>query len=301
MASNAATRSLTILTMAVMLLPVCACAAEADSTPSPTLSATAIYVESLEEGTVLLEREADRRIAIASLAKLMTGILVCRYAEPESDTLVVTPYAVSQLGRMGGLRPGEAIGAAHVLAFTVIESSNDGATALAEYFAAKMGLVGKGEDVASDRALPERRFVDAMNREASVMALTNTAFANPHGLDAEGGYITARDAAALFKAFIGYPLLSQLSGTALYECASADGTVKHRSKNRNQMLDPAAGILAGKTGTTAHAGEHLVVLWQPPATQERVVAVVLGSTNRYADMAAVLSMLRPDASPEAAP
>ena len=291
MDSPVKTRTLIGLALVAVLMSVGVAPARGDTNTMLELSAASAFVEQVDTGAVLFEREADIRVPIASLAKLMTGLLVCKDADP-ADTLVISPYALSQLGRMGGFRAGEEIRVGDVLGLTIIESSNDGATALAEYFAAKRGLLDSRTDKASDPAAPERRFVEAMNREAGVMGLSNTHFANPHGMDDEGGYISARDAARLFKAFIQYPLLLKIAGTREYECTSVDGTIQHRARNTNLILDPTRGILAGKTGTTAKAGEHLVVLWQPAGSLDRNIVVVLGSTNRYADTAAILGKLQ---------
>jgi serine-type D-Ala-D-Ala carboxypeptidase (penicillin-binding protein 5/6) len=278
-------RTMIGFTLVATLMVVGVAPARGDTNAAPELSARAAFVEQVDTDAVLFEREADTRVPIASLAKLMTGLLVCKYADP-ADTLVISPYALSQLGRMGGFRTGEVIRVEDVLGLTIVESSNDGATALAEYFTAKRGLLSSGTDSA------ERRFVEAMNREAGDMGLSNIHFANPHGMDDEEGYISARDAARLFKAFIQYPLLLKIAGTREYECTSTDGTIRHRARNTNLMLDPARGILAGKTGTTKEAGEHLVVLWQPAGSLDRNIVVVLGSTNRYADTEAILKELQ---------
>jgi hypothetical protein len=94
---------------------------------------------------------------------------------------------------------------------------------------------------------------------------------NPHGLDADGHYSTARDIAAVtMYALDNEPTFAATIHTAEYE---AEG---HLITNTNRLLGDYDGLIGGKTGVTDNAGYCLMQVAERDG--RRIITVLLGST-----------------------
>src|SRR6266567_304623 len=147
---------------------------------APRISAPSAIVEDLDTGRVLFQRDADARRPIASLAKIMTAMLVLGSSGP-GDEVRVSRWAAKQPPTNVGLRPGWRMRVDVLLYALMLHSANDVAVALAEHVAGTTG--------AFDRL---------MNRQAWALGMANTRFASPSGLR-DAGYSTARDVAAMAR------------------------------------------------------------------------------------------------------
>jgi D-alanyl-D-alanine carboxypeptidase len=110
--------------------------------------------------------------------------------------------------------------------------------------------------------------------------MTETFFTNPHGLDDPEERTSAADLLKLTKAVLGFPAFGEI-------VAQDSAYVAGRSLvNTNHLLSLYPGADGLKTGTTAAAGECLVA----SVTREghRLLVILLGSQDRYADAAALL-------------
>ena len=146
---------------------------------APAISARSAIVMDADSGQVLYELRADEKSLIASTTKIMTGYLACRLVNLDAE-IEIPPEAVGVEGSSLYLKAGERLTGEGLLFGMMLHSGNDAATALA--------IAASGS---------EADFVAAMNREAGALGLTHTRFANPHGLDDEQNYSTARDLAVL--------------------------------------------------------------------------------------------------------
>lgn len=207
-----------------------------------TTAPTALLVD-FSTDRVLYEKNADERIAPASLAKLMT-LAVIFDALREGTVQRDDRFTVSEKSwREGGAESGGStmflplnseVTLDDLIKGIVIQSGNDATIVVAE------GLAGS---VAA--------FAKKMNAEAKKIGLTNSHFTNPHGLPDPEQYVTARDmvrlAAYLIREFPDeYPLFAEESFTF-------NGI---KQQNRNPLLRVGADGL--KTGHTAKAGFGLV-------------------------------------------
>ena len=170
---------------------------------------------------------------IASTTKLMTA-LVC--LEQSSPNLMVTvkPSHCAVEGSSMGLRAGERYSVQELVTGLLLASGNDAALALAD-------AVGGSE----------AGFVRLMNQKAKQLTLKHTHFANPHGLDAEMHYSTARDLARLMCACMENEAFCKISGRVTAEIHGAVYL------NHNKLLTRYPGCIGGKTGYTTEAGRCL--------------------------------------------
>lgn len=222
----------------------------------PAYAARAVLVADGPTGEVIYAENADRRVGIASITKLMTAIVTLERAEP-NEKVTIRPLASAVGGSTIALEAGERLRVRDLLAAALIQSANDAAFALAAH-------VGKG-DVG--------RFVRLMNRKARELGLRNTHFARPDGLDAPGHYSTARDVVVLARAAMQEPLVRRL--VRLRTTTIAGGRTLY---TWNDLLGRFSGLFGVKTGHTDRAG------WCEVAAARRdgaiVYAVVLGSPSR---------------------
>jgi len=246
----------------LLLLSVCAALAAAAAPASaqaqapPDVAAPAYLVADARTGEILAEGNADARLQIASITKLMTALVVLDHARP-GELVTVVPRASSIGESTIDLVPGERMSVRDLLAAALIQSANDAAFALAAH-------VGDG-------SVP--RFVRLMNEKAQELALEDTTFVRPDGLDVPGHRSTARDVLALARAAMQQPLVRRLVRRDSLPIAGG-----RELFGWNDLLGEYRGLFGVKTGHTDLAGWCQVgVARRDGAT---VYAVVLGSPTR---------------------
>ena len=237
---------------------------------APVLTAASALLVDDGGGTVLWAKQPATRRAPASLTKMMTALIV-RAGDPLGKLVYVSSLAAATPGSRMDIVAGQQLTVEQLLYGLFLPSGNDAAVALAQ---------GTSGSVAA--------FVALMNARAQAMGLTGSHFVNPHGLDAEGLYSTATDLATLGRAVLHDPVLAQIVQTREEVVRAADGQVLFDLHNLNQLLGTYPGANGIKTGTTDEAGENLVAADLRDGHQ--VVAVILGSTDRYADARTLLDL-----------
>ena len=201
---------------------------------APDVQAKSCIVLCADDGSTLLAKDADSRSLIASTTKLMTALVCLEHARLDA---VFTPQArhCAVEGSSMYLMAGRPYTVRELLLGLLLASGNDAALALAEHSAGS-----------------EKAFVRLMNQKAQALGLRDTHFDNPHGLDAEAQYSTARDLARLMCACMENPAFREL--TAARTALVAGQTLI----NHNKLLSLCPGCIGGKTGYTRAAGRCLV-------------------------------------------
>jgi D-alanyl-D-alanine carboxypeptidase (penicillin-binding protein 5/6) len=152
----------------------------------------------------------------------------------------------------------------------MMESGNDAAAAIAEHIAGS-----------------EPEFVRLMNARAKSLGAWATIFANPHGLDPwdRDHLTTAFDLALIARRGLQIPKFRELVRTRAATVESLPAMTRVL-RNTNRLLWYFGGADGVKTGTTDYAGNCLVA----SATRDgwQLLAVVLGSQDRWRDAAALL-------------
>ena len=211
-------------------------------------------------GNVLFSKNPEGGHAPASLVKLMTLYLAFETLDAElvrwDDQVEVSAHAARTAPHRLGLRAGEKVPFGVLLQGVAIASANDAATAVAEHLGGS-----------------EEAFVARMNEKAQELGLTQTHFANPHGLPAASQRSTARDLAHLTDR-----LLEEFPGSRSL-LAGKSFVYRGRVYQRNIMLDRNPdGIQAVKTGYTQAAGYNLAVAAY--RSGQRLLCILLGSETR---------------------
>ena len=241
-----------IITLLLLILP-----ASAFAEMAPPIQAKACIVLCADDGSTLCAKNADSRCLIASTTKLMTA-LVCLENASLDDTFTARVRHCAVEGSSMYLKAGQRYTVRELLLGLLLASGNDAALALAEHTAGS-----------------EAAFVKLMNRKAQALGLRDTHFDNPHGLDAQTHYSTARDLALLMCACMENAAFRSL--TAARSVNVADQTLI----NHNKLLHMCPGCLGGKTGYTRAAGRCLVSCCEREGM--RLVCVTLSDPDDWND------------------
>lgn len=232
----------------------------------PFVYAKAFVLADADTGEVIVEKNAELELPVASTTK-MTTALVVKQSLPLSEVVTVPTVAVQTIGSTVNLVKGEKITVHNLLKALLIQSGNDAAVALAEHYRLKTG----------------QDFVAAMNDYLRERGINQSAFRDPSGLNDEQGRSTAFDLAHIGRLLLADPDLSAIVATAETTVNSVDGLQSHLLKNSNRLVSPTQplylpGALGIKTGFTPEAGHCLVSAYK--LGDRKVVSVVL-NTNEF--------------------
>ena len=229
-----------------------------ENTDEPSLNSRAAIVFDRETGTVLYEKNAYTKIAMASTTKIMTAILTIESGKL-SDTVEVSKKAASIGGSVLGLKTGDKISLNDLLYGLMLRSGNDAAVQIAEY------LGGSVEGFAS-----------MMNEKAKELNLVNTHFVTPHGLDNPEHYTTAYELALLTNYAMNNKTFSKIVNTK--QCSININGIPKSINNTNELLGVLNGVNGVKTGFTNNAGRCLVT--SITRNDFSVICVVLGADTK---------------------
>ena len=214
-------------------------------------------VLSTMDGRELWAREPESRRAMASTTKIMTAVVVLERAD--LGAMVTVDRTAAKVGESAmGLIPGEKLTIGELLKGVLVQSGNDAATLIAE-------AVGGSVD----------GFVALMNSKARQLDLINTAYVNPHGLDANGHYTSAEDLTALARYAMRDATFRQLVGVKTVKVRSDHYT--HVLTSHNTLLKTYKGAEGVKTGWTDDAGYCVVFAAKRGGIE--LVGTVMGATS----------------------
>ena len=233
-----------------------------DPQPIPEISAQAVMIYDPNHGAILYQKNAQQPLPIASLTKMMTGLLVVE--NYDLNEIVTIDGEENIEGNTIKLQRGEIITVDSLLHGLLIFSGNDAAYALANHH--PRGLNG---------------FIDQMNKKAQSLHLYQTSFDNPAGFDTANQYSTAYDLTILLKEVLEHPELQTIMGKPFDQVTSLDDQYTHAVYNTNELLKKTEGIVAGKTGSTPLAKECLVT--KVERNGHTILTVMLGSDNRFGE------------------
>ena len=208
------------------------------SDASPTVSARGAALYSPDTDTFLYEKNADARLPMASTTKIMTALVAAEIGDL-SKKIKIPAEATGIEGSSLYLREGEVLTLEELLYGLMLRSANDAATAIA------LSLCGSVS-----------AFADKMNEKAIALGLSDTHFDNPHGLDSEGHFTTARDLARLGAAAIQNETVRLIAST--YKITVGKGESARLIVNHNKLLRSYEGAIGLKTGFTKKCGRCLV-------------------------------------------
>ena len=237
--------------------------------PPPAITARAAVVVDGDTGQVLFARNPHEELPNASTTKLMTALVAVSNGNLNQVVTVSTDSA-----RVGGsslyLEAGERMTLEQLLYGMLMISGNDAADAIAR-------AVGGSDE----------HFVAMMNARAASMHLTDTHYANPHGLPDPDHYTSAYDLTVIARAAFANPEIAKITDTRTLVMQGNDRIKRRFLVNHNKLLGRFDGALGGKTGYTRLAGRCFV--GSARRNGRFVIEAVLHSRRLWHDSAALLN------------
>ena len=224
-------------------------------------SAESCVLYCLDTNETVYASNEKKRLPMASTTKIMTAVVTLENSELE-QIVTVPQSAVGTEGSSAYLMKDERISVKDLLYAMMLESANDAAMVLA---------LSVGGDMEG--------FVELMNSKASEIGMTDTSFANPHGLDDENHYSTAYDMALLCDYAMENEDFAEITGSYRYE------TETRLFVNHNRLLKTCEGVVGGKTGFTKRSGRCLVSVAVRDGV--RMCAVTLNDPDDWKDHSAL--------------
>lgn len=227
------------------------------------VSARAACLIDADSGRVLYGKSENTRLPMASTTKIMTAILALESGIPLSTVITVPREAVGIEGSSIYLAEGEKITLEALIYGLLLSSANDAAVTIA------IAISGSVE-----------RFVALMNQKATSLGLSSTSFENPHGLDGDGHYTTARELALLMAYCVKNEVFLEISGTQKRVFPRGEDASRVMI-NHNRLLREDIGVISGKTGFTKQCGRTLVTCAERDGL--RLICVTLNAPSDWND------------------
>ena len=218
-------------------------------------------------GKILLEKNSHEKLAIASVTKVMSMLLIMEAIDSGKlsfdDRVSVSEYAAGMGGSQAYLKPGEEFSVTEMLNALAIHSSNDVTVSMAEKISGS-----------------EETFVADMNQKAAELGMNDTKFLDCTGLN-DDGYSSAHDVALMSRELLTkHPKIVEFTGK--YHDTFRNGTFSLDNTNKLvRFYQNADGL---KTGFTNKAGFNLSATANRNGL--RLISVVLGepdSNTRFAE------------------
>lgn len=244
---------------------------------APDVAATSAFVIDPGQGWILFQKNADAQHPIASLAKIMTLLLVVEHGNLDQEVHIGSDAAalVNSNNSYMGVSTGEVLTVRELLYGLIVASGNDAAVALADYVSGSPSA-----------------FVTLMNSRAAQLGLSNTTFVSPDGGD-DGNRASARDIAVLASVALQKPQVEQITSTYHYHIAATAQHKAYDMTSSNDLLSggrsPYLGVTGIKTGFTN--GAMYSMAFSAGVNGHLLVGVVFGDPTpgeRIGDINALL-------------
>ena len=231
-------------------------------TPDPLeLKSSVALVMDQDTNEIVLAKNSDAVLPIASLTKLMTAAVIVEARLPMDESIMITSDDVdTEKNSSSRLTVGASLSRGELLHLALMSSENRAAHALGRTFPG--GL---------------QAFVATMNAKARALGMHDTRYVDPTGLNSNN-QSSARDLAVLVKAAYQQPLIRELSTSPEYAVRLGSRQVQFRNTN-SLVRNPAWDIGLQKTGYIVEAGRCLVM--QASMVGRKYIMIFLDSAGKY--------------------
>lgn len=254
---------------------------------------TAAGIYELSSSHCVYSANADGRLSIASITKLITASVAIKYVPLDTVFTVGSEMALVKYdSSVCGLKQGYRLTLEQLLYGLLMSSGNDAAYTVAVNVAR---YASKDDQMSDNDAVAY--FCGLMNDLADEIGAVNSSFANPEGWDDENNYSTVSDLVIISKYATSHELIKKIASTVEYTVNIASGEeMKFRNSNfmlhpENRFYDPL--ITGLKTGSTNNAGKCLVATVNIDGFE--YLAIVMGCPNeetRYSSMATLINYIK---------
>lgn len=229
------------------------------------LKSSVAFVIDQDTKEVLFHKNELAVLPIASITKLMTGLLISEAKLPMDETITITQADVdTEKGSSSRLSVGTELSRGELLHLALMASENRAAHALGRSYPGGLAV-----------------FVSSMNAKAKMLGMMDTSYVEPTGLSSKN-QSSARDLATLVNFAHGDPTLRELSTSTGYQVAVGRKTLQYNNTNR-LVKSPDWDIGLQKTGYISEAGQCLVM--QAKVAGRKLIMVFLDSTGKLSRIA----------------
>ncbi len=226
-----------------------------------TLKSSVAYVIDQDTQEVLLSKNDQAILPIASITKLMTALVVREANLDMDESIVISVDDIdTEKGSGSRLRPGTTLTRGELLHLALMSSENRAAHALGRTYPAGLDA-----------------FINQMNAKAAQLGMRDTRYAEPTGLSSRN-QSSAKDLATLVAFAANDSTLRELSTSNGFQVEVGRKTLKYRSTNR-LVSNPNWDIDLQKTGYISEAGQCLVM--QVKVAGRKLIMVFLDSAGKF--------------------
>ncbi len=227
-------------------------------------SSVALVVDQ-DTNEVLFSKNESAVLPIASLTKLMTGVLVSESHLSMDEMITISQDDVdTEKGSSSRLAVGTELSRGELLHLALMSSENRAAHALGRTYPGGLST-----------------FVALMNSKAKALGMRDTSYVEPTGLSSKN-QSSARDLATLVNFAYGDPTMRELSTSTGHQVAVGHRTLQYNNTNR-LVKNPAWDIGLQKTGYISEAGQCLVM--QAKVAGRKLIMVFLDSAGKLSRIA----------------
>ena len=222
-------------------------------------SSVALVIDQ-DTNEVLFSKNDHAVLPIASLTKLMTGVIITEAKLPMDEMIEITQDDVdTEKGSRSRLKVGTLLSRGELLHLALMSSENRAAHALGRTFPGGMAM-----------------FVKGMNAKAKLLSMSDTRYVEPTGLSSLN-QSSAKDLAILVSAAYTQPALRELSTSPGHQIEVGNRTLQFNNTNR-LVKNPEWEIGLQKTGYISEAGQCLVM--QTKIAGRKLIMVFLDSAGK---------------------
>lgn len=234
------------------------------SDPLDLRSSVALVIDQ-DTHEVLLRKNDSAVLPIASLTKLMTGLVIAEANLPSAEMITISQDDVdTEKGSSSRLAVGSVLSRGDLLHLALMSSENRAAHALGRTFPGGM-----------------EAFVTRMNMRAQQLGMRDTRYVEPTGLSSRN-QSSAHDLATLVAAAYKEPVLRELSTSHGREVEVGRRVLQYNNTNR-LVKSPQWDIGLQKTGYISEAGQCLVM--QTQVAGRKLIMVFLDSAGKLSRIA----------------
>lgn len=224
------------------------------------LKSSVVLVVDQDTQEVLFRKNELAVLPIASITKLMTGLLISEAKLPMDEMITITQDDVDmEKGSSSRLRVGAELSRGELLHLALMSSENRAANALGRTYPGGLSV-----------------FVGLMNAKARMLGMPDTRYVEPTGLSSKN-QSSARDLATLVNIASADATLRELSTSTGHQVAVGHRTLQFNNTNR-LVKNPAWDIGLQKTGYISEAGQCLVM--QAKVAGRKLIMVFLDSAGK---------------------
>ncbi len=234
-----------------------------------------LLLMSVDDGTVVIEKNSGERRYPAALVGVLTAITVLENCQDIEAQVTVKSSVTAQIKGFTSssmfLKDGEIIKVIDLLYGLMLHSATDAALVLADFIAGNTG-----------------DFVIKMNETAAKIGCLDSNFTNPHGLDDDNQYTTAYDLALITRYALQNPQFEKIAKVYSYTVPATNLSKERKLYTTNLMMNIgfektyynslAKGI---RTGTTSKAGRCVITTAAKDGYS--YIGVVMNAPQKEAD------------------